>query len=238
VNHRLVFLDLETTGLDSDRHDVWEIGCIERRQLTGPDGMLHEEDIEHRWLVPPDLTTADPGGLRRGRFYERTPALRPDLLSADQAYDLAAVWTSEEAGDAPAYVTAGHRKIPDDLWSSPVVVAAELARLLDGAHMIGAVPDFDARFLTRWLRKQGQAFTAHYHLVDIEAMVAGFLLGVARAHEQDGADWMRVEAEPPWEPRHLYSYAVGYVQNPAVAHTALGDAQAVRDLYDLMRGPA
>ncbi|WP_267595513.1 hypothetical protein [Carbonactinospora thermoautotrophica] len=42
---RLVFIDVETTGLEPDRHGVWEIGAIVRTE----DG-----DHEYLWEVWPD----------------------------------------------------------------------------------------------------------------------------------------------------------------------------------------
>lgn len=59
----VVFIDTETTGLEPDRHEVWEIGLI--RGDTG-------EEIQ--WAIRPDLSKADPGALRINRFYERVPA--------------------------------------------------------------------------------------------------------------------------------------------------------------------
>lgn len=56
----LVFLDTETTGLDPDRHDVWEVGLI--RGDTG------EEIV---WHLLPDLSKADPNALRLTNYYDR-----------------------------------------------------------------------------------------------------------------------------------------------------------------------
>lgn len=64
TDHRIVFVDVETTGLDPDRHHIWEIAVI----LRDPD----TEDAEHHWMVRADLETADPASLRIGRYYERT----------------------------------------------------------------------------------------------------------------------------------------------------------------------
>jgi DNA polymerase III epsilon subunit-like protein len=138
---KLTFVDLETTGLDPSRHEAWEIGLIVREDAS-------TTDTEYLWRIKPDLTKADPTGLRIGRFYERTAGLHPALS----------------------------RK-PGDKWADPAKTAEELARLLDGAHMVGAVPSFDAAFLERFLRRYGQAPTWHYHLVDVEALAAGYLAG-------------------------------------------------------------
>jgi len=61
----LAFVDCETTGLDPDRHDIWEVGLILRRG---------SETTEHQWFLPVDLGSADPNALDIGRYYERHPA--------------------------------------------------------------------------------------------------------------------------------------------------------------------
>jgi DNA polymerase III epsilon subunit-like protein len=57
----LVFLDIETTGLDPTRHEVWEIAIIEA-----------DSDAMHHWLMNVQaLSKADPGALRVNKYYER-----------------------------------------------------------------------------------------------------------------------------------------------------------------------
>ena len=53
------FVDTETTGLDPDRHEIWEVGLIT------PDGG------EWDWQLDVDLSRADPIALNIGRFHER-----------------------------------------------------------------------------------------------------------------------------------------------------------------------
>lgn len=55
------FVDTETTGLDPDRHEIWEVGLIT------PDG------TEHQWFLQVDLGRADPVALGIGHFHERCP---------------------------------------------------------------------------------------------------------------------------------------------------------------------
>jgi hypothetical protein len=191
---RLVFLDTETTGL-GDACDVWEIGLVVR-ELAPAEGVAHI-DTEYCWLVRPDLSTAEPTGLRIGRYYERIGGLGKKMPDA-------AVAVKHPDGT------------DDDLHV--MEVAFELAGLLDGATIVGAVPDFDARHLGAWLRKWGQQLTAHYHLVDVETLAAG-ALGKA----------------PPWDfDMLLAAYGLAYDEDQR--HTALGDAQMVRDLYDAVMG--
>jgi DNA polymerase III epsilon subunit-like protein len=56
----LAFVDTETTGLDAERHEIWEVGLI-----VGED--------ERHWFLPVDLGRADAIALRIGGFHERHP---------------------------------------------------------------------------------------------------------------------------------------------------------------------
>ena len=56
---RPVFIDTETTGLDPDRHAIWEVALIT------PDGN------EHVWQFPVDEMSADPFALDIGRYWDR-----------------------------------------------------------------------------------------------------------------------------------------------------------------------
>jgi len=194
----IVFCDTETTGVDRDRHEPWEIALIFRDD----DGF----DQEFCWLVRPILDGASPEGLRIGRYYERsgfvasgdpTVAVRtvhPTLDSPDDGL-VASPWSPDRRQDV-AYA------------------AAEIAKLVDGATIVGAVPDFDAEMLRRWLARHGQCWTAHYHLVDVETLAAGSL-----------------RMPPPWGFDDLLDrYGLRYDEEDR--HTALGDARMVRDLYD------
>lgn len=58
---RLCFVDVETTGLDVERHEVWELAVI------------NGESELHRFLpITPAL--ADPNALRMNHYYEHHPA--------------------------------------------------------------------------------------------------------------------------------------------------------------------
>jgi hypothetical protein len=59
---QLAFVDVESTGVDADRHELWEMGLILRE-----DG----EDREYAWQVVPGMAAADPAALRIGGYYQR-----------------------------------------------------------------------------------------------------------------------------------------------------------------------
>jgi DNA polymerase III epsilon subunit-like protein len=177
VTAPVVFLDLETTGLDASRHELYEVGLIEA------------DGTEHVWWVKPNLETADPTALRIGRYYERRPS----------------------------------KHTPAEK------VAQEFAKLTAGRHLVGAVPSFDAGFLDPFLRRHGQAPSWHYHLVDVEALAAGFLAG--------GPEGQREIARPPWDSSKLTA-ALGIVTADEDKHTALGDARWAKAIYEVVMGAA
>lgn len=82
-------------------------------------------------------------------------------------------------------------------------------------HLVGAVPSFDHAMLSRWFGWPGFGEGLwHYHLIDVEALVAG-KLGVAA----------------PWKSDDL-STAIGVeVIDEKFRHTAAGDVQWAVALY-------
>ncbi len=182
---RLAFLDIETTGLEPDRHEVYEIGLIVRH----PNLPL---ELEWRWWLPVDLGRADPMALKVGRFFERRP-------QQSRTWPGALQWAPDSGKVEQA--TVGE-------------VAASVMELTAGAHLVGAVPSFDAAFLGRLLRGNGCCPAWHYHLCDVEALAAGL-----------------TQTEPPWDSGKL-SAAVGVEPGQFDKHTALGDARWARAIYD------
>lgn len=95
-----------------------------------------------------------------------------------------------------------------------------LAHATRGAHLVGAVPSFDAEVLATRMRAHGILPGWHYHLVDVEALAAG-ALGIA----------------PPWDSDDLTA-RLGVTTDDLERHTALGDANWAMRIYDaaLRRG--
>jgi hypothetical protein len=193
----LCFVDTETDGVHPGRKP-WEIALI-RRDETG--------QHELSFFVEIDLSTADPFGLRIGGFYDRHPLGRAITQSGHPMN-----WnpTTPDRGD---YFTRSR--------------AAQLvARMTHGAHLIGAVPNFDSEVFDRLLRDHGLAPSWHYHLIDVEALAVGY----ARAKG--------VKLSLPWSSDELMD-AIG-VPKPSdeVRHTALGDARWAMATYDAVMGGA
>jgi DNA polymerase III epsilon subunit-like protein len=155
-----------------------------------------EPDAEFVWMVHVDgghLSNADLYALRVGRFHDRHPAAFAGLAD----------------GPPPA----------DTEWR----VAREVERLTRGAHLVGAVPNFDAEVLAAMLRRHGLLPAWHYHLIDVEALAVGYLAGATDS---------QFSVPLPWSSEEL-SRAVGVEPAPPeVRHTALGDARWARDVFD------
>lgn len=110
-------------------------------------------------------------------------------------------------------------------YGSSRELAKFVARILDGTHLIAANPAFDAGHLSRLLRANGECLTADYHMTDIGSLVRGWA----------AAQGMNL----PW-PLKVHAAATAAGVDPAAyeAHTALGDARLVRDVFDAAMRPA
>jgi hypothetical protein len=211
----VVFVDVETTGLNHWHHEIWEIAVIDRKVVKHSNQPDQNVDSEHVFHIRPDLTRADPTALRIGRFYERTSDLD---LPPERSGSIHQIRVTLD-GESLAPSALGFVPRPGPRWQDPTPVARTLARLLDGKHIVGAVPGFDANFLQRFLFKHGQAATWHYHLIDVEALAMGFLACGGSAPAL------------PWSSDDL-TEALGVKVDPAARHTAVGDARWARDMYD------
>lgn len=78
---RLAFVDLETTGLDPFRHEIFEIGIVLAEQTSNGERYPELKKIsEHEFLLRPrHPETADPKGLEVSHFHDRdwTRAIDP-----------------------------------------------------------------------------------------------------------------------------------------------------------------
>lgn len=106
------------------------------------------------------------------------------------------------------------------------------------AWEVGAVPNFDADVLGERMRQRNICPSWHYHLIDVETLVVGWVQYKAQ-HIRRTEPNIRLEPWPPlpWDSEGL-SRAVG-VEPPAAdqRHTALGDARWCRDVYDAVMNP-
>ena len=100
-------------------------------------------------------------------------------------------------------------------WDDSLTSARQIAIATANRHLVGAVPEFDAKFLERLLRRHGLAPAWHYQTVDVEALAAG-LLGL----------------EPPFDTREIGSRLGVPETPPEERHTALGDARWAKAVYE------
>jgi hypothetical protein len=186
-----VFLDLETTGLDPDRNEIWEIGLITPKS-------------EQFYFLRVDLLRADPIALDIGRFHERHP----------------------QGNSYP------HTKVPmsDTLFApNDKDFLRSIARQTHGCHLAGAVISFDEERLRRLMLAAGVRPSWHYHLIDVEALAAGYL---AHGYDHDGD----APHKPPWNSNEL-SQCIGVDPQLFERHTALGDCRWAKAIYEKVMCP-
>lgn len=129
------------------------------------------------------------------------------------------------------------------------ITRAELAyhlcdRIPKGTHLAGAVISFDEERLRRLMWAEGLSPRWHYHLIDVEALAAGWLIGTFSAIQEVGknpdADGPTqdeaMRALPPWDSNAL-SLALGVDPEDFDRHTALGDARWAKAIYERVMGP-
>ncbi|MGW2740546.1 3'-5' exonuclease [Streptomyces sp. NPDC001288] len=198
----IAFVDTETTHLDAELGDAWEVAVVLREfDDNEPD------DTEYVWQIRPNLATADPEALKVGRYLERF-AVPPHASAA---------WTGY-----------GHDPI---LPMTRAEVVNSILNVLRGAVLIGSNPGFDDRFLRKLLGpgsaqwhyrpvdiatlaagyRHGQAASGAYG--------GDFLLPT---------DYPTL----PYSSRGLSHAVGIEPPGPDTAHTALGDARWARDVYD------
>ncbi|SRR5216110_956328 len=97
-----------------------------------------------------------------------------------------------------------------------------------GAHIIGAVPNFDTESLDQMFRRAEILPTWHYHLIDVETLAVGYIKGrqgILSIHEMVGISL-------PWKSDEL-SMTIGVVPpTEEERHTAMGDVRWAMRIYD------
>ena len=66
----VAFVDTETTGLDPERHDPWEIAIVLYEVEPDTCALIRHIESVHLFVMPL-VTDADPGALRMNKYYER-----------------------------------------------------------------------------------------------------------------------------------------------------------------------
>jgi hypothetical protein len=122
-NHTpLAFIDCETSHLEAEVGDAWEVAVIRR----DPDGI----ETENLWHIRVDLDVADPESLRIGGYAER--------FAVPDGTDAVAIREYPDGSTMREHLT--HQDVRD-----------AIGELLAGAVLIGSNPGFDDRFLRKLL---------------------------------------------------------------------------------------
>lgn len=169
-------------------------------------------DYEYHWQIRPRIDDADPKALEIGRFHQRFAV--PEFAAAARL-----------GAAGPWY-----------FYKSIYEVFSEIAGVLQGAHLVGAVPSFDDAFLKEAFRIHGLDVGWHYHLIDVEALAIGYLHG-RKYSETEDAEWSNavLDVGLPWKSEEM-SRAVGIDPEQFDRHTALGDARWAKAIYDAVTG--
>lgn len=95
-----------------------------------------------------------------------------------------------------------------------------------GAHIVGAVPNFDTERIALLMRRSFTKPAWHYHLIDVENLAVGWLAAKG------------IEFPLPWRSDDLAALCGVEPIAEADRHTAMGDARWVRAWYDAIMAPA
>lgn len=155
----LIFIDCETTGLDPEVAELYEVGAIVRTVEEQPGRTVTTDENFHWFLSPQHLETATPEALAIGGYYERHPY-----------------------GDTFFLSDGG---VPLQKVANPHDFSREFEALTRGATLVGANVRFDERFLNDYLRKYHRVPGWHFRLCDVEALTQGYMglerpLGLAK----------------------------------------------------------
>lgn len=152
---KVVSVDVETTGLLPEYHEVWEVGIV-----PADSGREHM----HYQFQPTELEKAEAKALQVGGFYERFDWLGDPRFARDMMVE--GVEKDEDEG------------VERPSGSKAVTGAAEacwrIAGELEGATLLGLnVGSFDAPFLEALLQRYGHAPTWNHRFLDLGSFAAG-----------------------------------------------------------------
>ncbi len=215
---RYAFFDTETTHLERDHGDLWEAAIVFRDTEKPEFG-----DREYWWQVRPPMATADRNSVQIGRYYDR---FKVGDRPIGQGVSLSCGEAQDEASEG---------RILD--WMKAEEIAFHMARLLNGAVIVGSNPRHDWDFADKFLRQHGHILTAKHRMIDIRSLAVGYIH--ARAHCVPDREFQ------PDDPAFENDWLSGLVmdvpfrvlakQDDDTKHTALGDARWVRDVFDAIR---
>lgn len=135
------FLDTETTGLNPDIHEVFEIAAIFKQRDSNGE-WVGEEKRTHLMIGPHQLETAESEALKVNNYYARAKEYQ---LEPYKIFDI----------------------LNPTQQSEQEKVIYDLEEAIENTYLVGANPSFDARFLEVFFSKKADW---KYRLIDVEAM--------------------------------------------------------------------
>jgi hypothetical protein len=135
-----------------------------------------------------------------------------------------------EADDTALDIGGFHDRAPRvNFPETQYEAALAIVELTEGNIIAGSNPSFDTGMLTPWLRSWNLEPAWHHRPVCIATMAYGWL------HAYDQAAGEHIDLPLPWRSDDL-SRACGINPDDYDRHTALGDAQWVRDWHQRLTG--
>ncbi len=168
---KLAFVDTETTGLDPDLHEIYEVGLIVREDET---------DTEYHWWLPVDIGRADARALAVGRYYERHPMARESWSSGDvsEPHTFARLFSRLTAGAhlVGAVVSFDEERLrkllrsnggcPDWHYHLIDVEALTVGHLAARGIGYPLTLPWDSKMLTRWMDLDPDSYDVHTAMGD------------------------------------------------------------------------
>lgn len=214
MTNPIIFVDTETTGLYVESgHEIWEWGSIR----------IEDWKTFEKWYWNFGLQSIEWQRRESKRIVNITEAVRTNQ---------AICW---ELADPMAMQINGYfSRDSDTHWNA--IDDRKFAQLIFhetyGCSWVGAIPSFDTRMAAEFLKMNDMMpYAWHYHLIDVESMVMGHLLG----REDIDLDSLRL----PMKYGDLQGLLSSGIQSLAMKvgkHTAFGDAFVVLVLYGWMNG--
>lgn len=205
------FVDIETFGLDADRHAIFEIATC---------GLLPDTPCHTFFLEPAgeELGAATDHALQLTNYYNRLIEHRPAVLDV---HHLLAATGPESSFDRALSEEPRQGEV---IWVPLIrrtILAEYLAWKLNG-HLAGNSVSFDALRLDKWLRRHGAAPQWNYHLLDVEAYAAGALGLLPDWKSSDLSDTLGVK-KPEGKDRHTAAADVAWSRDMFLAAVNLSD---------------
>jgi oligoribonuclease (3'-5' exoribonuclease) len=202
----IAFVDTETTHLDAEIGEVWEVAVILREDEDPT------TDTEHVWefSIDPAVGAFDPESLRIGRWHERRQL---------------------PTGTSEAAFTGSIPAVPMDRDDA----VKAILHLLRGAVIVGSNPGFDDRFL-RKLLGPGSAQWHYRPVCIATLAAGWKLGMAELVRRMGGKPYPSDEVPFPFSSRDLSRWVGVEPPGGDVAHTALGDARWARDVFDAVTG--